>query len=290
MSTPTLTDRLAPLLAPRTALRAAPLWTVCILSGAAIGAAVAGLPLMTGALGGVLLALATNIGSSAVYDLIKPNLDDEQRAGIIEQGLKAGDPQIKRFLAQALVAAAPDLAQALPASERTALAQHIGAGLNASGGVAAQIAASIQQALITPPADWAEFQRGLQQQIASVQLTMETSDEAEMRRNRQRVEQAAGPVVLSMKASGKSKMEDNEQVVIGTAAATPTPVSLTPPLRDPALNDPAHLQHLIDLLVDYVQIRETQAATLGSAATKQQLDEIAEFTAKIAALRARLVR
>lgn len=218
--------------------RFSPLGLVALVSGGALDAASADLPLATRATHPIL-ALSGN-----------------DRAAAIQRGLEAHDPQVQALVAELLVAFAPQLAATL-ATRPTQLAA-LRDGMQRGGGQLADLAPRLAAALANPHADWAALQRQQTRRSAAVEMAIEASDGSVVRGNTQRAERSAGPVSLRIVASGRSTVEHNTQVAApGGAAAAPRPA----PPGAPAPQE--HLRKLLAITEARRRIRELQRAQYG---------------------------
>ena len=283
-----LGDKLAALLRSeraQTLAEEAPIALLALVSGGLIGVAV-GIPAFAAAgLGMVLTNLATNMASTFLYEAVRPDTDDEHRRIALRDGLKAHDPQIAALVADTLAALGPQLAGALADVQKPKLLPALTAGMQQSGGVLAEVAPQLSAALADPQADWFALQQHVAQRITSVDMSMETSDEAQMRKQKQVVDNATGPVRLSMKASGKSVQEGNEQRVTGVGAATPSGTSTPNPT---ASTEPQHLHALLATTIARLQVRELQQAQYGIDTPPHVTTERAQLQAEVTRLRAQL--
>lgn len=276
----TLRNRLTALVAApqtQTLVRFAPLALVSTIAGASIGAALAAPAFAAAGLGAVLVGLGTNLVSSMIYDIVKPGSDDETRALVIQQGLEQHDPQVVALVADTLAVAGPELAGALPA-ERTALVAALERGMREGGGALEAIAQQLGTALRNPQADWNAVQRSLSTTIASISMSMETSDEAQMKNNVQNSAATGGPVTMDMKAGGKSVMEGNQQIV-GVSPAQPAHQGQVAP------RDIKHQRELLAATIARLQIRELQAAHYGIDAPPHILAERDELRTRVEQMR-----
>lgn len=260
----------------------APIALLALISGSLIGVAIGAPAFAAAGLGMVLTSLATNMASTFLYEAVRPDSDDHKRRNAIRDGLKAHDPQVIAVVADALTALGPQFAGALADARQPRLLPALTEGMQQSGGVLAEFAPQLSAALANPHADWSALQQQVTQRIASVQMSMETSDEAQMRNQEQRVEQASGPVVMSMKASGKSVQEGNKQIATGGSGAT------TPHQPAPTPDDPQHLHKLLATTIARLQVRELQKAQYGIDVPPHVATELADLQADVMRLRAQL--
>lgn len=165
--------------------------------------------------------------------------------------LQANDPQVNRLAAEALAAAGPQLAAALPEVGRPALVQALSGGISSAGGALAAIGPAFSAALLRPPADWAALQQQLQSAVAGVELAIDAAGRAQVRDNVQEVEQpGAGPAVLRITATDDTVVERNQQRVRRPDE----------PGAPAAPGDPQHPHTLLAATIARLQIRELQAA------------------------------
>lgn len=264
----------------------APLGLLAAVSGSIIGAAVGAPAFAASGLGMALTGLATNLASATLYDAIRPDVDDDARGKAIQAALAARDPHVTALVADALAALGPQLALAL--AQRPSLLPALGDGMRQAGGVLAAVEPELRAALADPQADWGALQQQVARHITSVEVAAETSDEARMINQEQRVENAAGPVKLCARAGGRSVMEGGKQIVTGMAGA---PASGAPPRdRPPAApgDDPRHLRTLLAATIARLEVRELQRAQYGIDAPPHVVTELEDLRAQVAWLRARL--
>ncbi len=226
-----LSSRLRALLASqhiRTLASLAPLGVVASGAGLVIGAAVASPALAAAGLGGILTSFATNVMSSVVYDIVKPDLDEGERERKIAQGLKDHDAGVIRLVAEALTAAGPDLAQALPDATRAELIAALEQGMREAGGPLDAIAAPYTAALGQPQTDWAVLQGELRRTIADTRMLMKVGHEGEIREAEMRAEQERGTLDMTMEGGDRSKII-NAKMISSRAAPSPAKETLTCP-------------------------------------------------------------
>jgi hypothetical protein len=276
---------------PQTRLLAqlAPLGIVASCAAAVIGAAIANPALVTTGLGAILAGLATNATSSLLYDIIKPNQAEHVREQAIVAGLKARHPDVIQLVAEALIAAGPDLAQVLPEDARAELIAALEQGMREPGGALAAIAPYYSSALRDVDANWRTLQQELHQAIISVKQTIETGDDAEISGAGQRVEGASGPIEQVIRATGRSQNVNPQQVVIATGrASVGATTNQTAPLSSSGNVD--HLQRLIGISTRRLQELEAQAALTGFQTPPAVTLEIADLRDEIARLQEQLSR
>ena len=264
----------------------APIALLALVSSSVIGVAIGAPTFAAAGLGMVLTSLATNIASTFIYEVMRPGSDDEQRRKAIRDGLQAKDPQVTALVADTLAALGPQLAGALSDARQPRLLPALTDGMQRSGGVLAEVAPQLSAALADPHADWAALQGQVAQRISSVEMSMETTDDARMSNQEQRVENAEGPVKLVMKADGKSVQGGNRQTVIGaTGASKRTPTAHQPA---PTPNDPQHLHKLLAANIARLQVRELQRAQYGIDVPPYVKLEIDDLRAEVGLLRTQL--
>jgi hypothetical protein len=203
----------------RTAASFAPLLIVAGASGLIIGTALATPVFAAAGLGLVLTSVAANITSSLVYDLVKPDLDAGERERMIAQGLTERDPGVIRLVAEALAAAGPDVARAIPDSTRTELVDAFRQSMQTTGGALAAIAAPYAIGLNDSRTDWTALQVELHQTITRITQTIEADQGSEVADSHQRTEVATGPVEQIIRASDKSHISASSQTAIGGMGA-----------------------------------------------------------------------
>ena len=267
--------------ATRTAAAGAPLLLAAGAASAIIGAAVSTPGWAAAGLGMVLTSLATNITSSLAYDLLTPELPADERERLVARGLRQRDPAVIRMVAEALVAAGPALADALPAGLRAELAAALGEGMAEPGGALAAIALQYAAGLGSASTDWAALGGELRATLARVSLSMEASSGGVISGSPQSAPHAGGEINLSMRAVGPgSRIENSPQTVTGGAnSSSPSP---TP------LGTRAHTEQLLAISRQRLQLLEERAAREGLHTPPEVVIEIEMLRADIAALERRL--
>lgn len=167
-------------------------------------------------LGIIVAGLAINRVSAYIDRLRAPSLSYSERNAILNEGIKANDPDVQQLVAATLVEAGSTIIEVLPPTQRQELASAIGQGMKEIGGPVAAIAPRYAAALSNPQTDWAALQQELHHTITSVRQTMEASDDAVISGGQQHVEGAGGAVDQSMRATGRGKIENSTQTTIGT--------------------------------------------------------------------------
>lgn len=267
--------------ATRTAAAGAPLLLAAGAASAIIGAAVSTPGWAAAGLGMVLTSIATNIASSLAYDLLTPELPADERERLIARGLRQRDPAVIRMVAEALVAAGPALAEALPATLRAELAAALGEGMAEPGGALAAIAPQYAAGLGSASTDWAALGGELRATLARVSLSMEASSGGVISGSPQSAPHAGGDVKLSMRAVGPgSRIENSPQTLSGDAnSSSPSP---TP------LGTRAHQERLLATYTQRLQLLEERAAREGLHTPPEIVIEIEVLRADIAALERQL--
>lgn len=187
-----------------------PLYLVGLFSGAAIAAGVHDAASASAGLLAAASSLGSGVASAMLYDLVKPETDDETRAEQIAAGLAARDPQMVRLVAEALTQAGPDLAAALPDHTHQTLIAALQQGMTQSGGALAAIAPAYTAALQLPPTDWTALQAQLRQTAAQVTQRME-ADGGTIARSKQKAPATGGPIEQTMVARNGGSITDSEQ-------------------------------------------------------------------------------
>ncbi len=267
----------------RTAASVAPLLLVAGASGLILGAAIATPAFATAGLGLVLTSLAANMTSSMVYDLVKPELDDERREQLIARGLEQRDPGVIRLVAEALTQAGPDLARALPDATRTQLVALLESGMQEPGGALAVIAPRYADALRNPPADW----RALQAE------TIEAAEGGVISGGQMRAEHVSGPVEQVMRATGRgSRIENSSQTAVGGTGSGVGPGRAGAGKRDTAragtTGDREHMRRLLESHTRRLHELENRAATEGIRTPPEVTTEMEDIRAEIARLQQQL--
>lgn len=194
--------------------RVAPLTFLAGGIGTTIAAVIARPEFATSGWGVVLGGLAVNLTSSLIYDIVNAPSDDA-RAQIVEQGIEHEDRDVLTLSAAALVAAGPDLAQALPETSSRELIDGLEHGMRQAGGPLERLAPRYAGALREPNADWAALRDELTY-ILSVEQTIDIGEDALNQDSGQRVEHADGPVKQSITIARGGKNIGSSQVVIGS--------------------------------------------------------------------------
>ncbi|MFL5807374.1 MAG: hypothetical protein ACJ8CR_37300 [Roseiflexaceae bacterium] len=285
--------RLRDYFSARTLLKSAPLWALAGGAGVIIGTAIATPAFATAGLGLVLTSLAANMTSSMVYDLVKPELDDERREQLIARGLKQRDPGVIRLVAEALTQAGPDLARALADATRTQLVALLESGMQEPGGALAAIAPRYADALRNPPADWRALQAELQQTITSVSQTIEAAEGGVISGGQMRAEHVSGPVEQVMRATGRgSRIENSSQTAVGGAGSGVGPGRAGAGKRDTAragtTGDREHMRRLLESHTRRLHELENRAATEGIRTPPEVTTEMEDIRAEIARLQQQL--
>jgi hypothetical protein len=218
---PTRLDRLRALFTMpwvRSAAHATPLWLVAAASGAVIGADLAGSATLVKSLVALGAGLGTNLLASMVYDLVKPDLDDDTRAAQIQQALEARDPASGALIAAALLDAGPDLAQALPPAGRAPLIAALEAGMQETAGPLAQIAPRYAAGLRDEQTDWAALQAALRPVVEQTVMRMEVGHKGQIRDAAMEVDRVGGTVEMEMTAGDEGLLQGARMVRTGDAA------------------------------------------------------------------------
>ena len=282
-----LNARLHDFFSARTLLKSTPLWVLAGGAGAVIGAAIGDPHWAQTGVGTILASLGANVTSSMVYDLAKPDLDDETREELIARGLEQRDPGVIRLVAEALTQARPELAHALPDATRTKLVELLERGMHGAGGALAAIAPRYSEALRNPPADWQALQAELQQTISRVSQTMEATERGVISGGRQKASRSGGAIDQTMRATGRgSRIETSSQTVVGGAGAGAEPVSAEK-LDTPSAGrtgDREQMQRLLDNHTRRLYQLESRAAIEGIGTPPAVAIEIEDIRAEIARL------
>jgi hypothetical protein len=210
-----------------------------------------------------------------VYDIIKPGEDDAARTQAIQRGINAGDAQVIALAAESIVAAGPNIAQALPAANRAMLITAIGTGLAECGGALAAIAPQFSAALRDPSTNWAAVQQALNATIASVTQTMEANDHSHISNSTQQSTATGGSVNQTMRATKGSTITGSSQIVTGSG---------TPAAGQSTMVSPGDLNHQRELLaatIARLQIRELQATQYGIDVPPHIVTEREQLQAKV---------
>jgi hypothetical protein len=206
----------------RRLLRSAPIAALAGGSGIVLGLIVASPAFAATGTAIILGGIAINVVSSLLEQLVNLPLEAEtEREALIERGLTQGDQSVLAAVAAALVQAGPEVARALPATQRAELIDGLQHGMAQAGGPLAAIAPRYAAALSEEQADWGNLREALRQAI-SVRLSDEIGDEARVIRSGQRVEHPTGNVEVTRKVGKGARVEDSGQTVIGgNAPAAP---------------------------------------------------------------------
>ncbi len=203
-------DRLRTFFAPSLArgmARAAPLLLVASASGALIGADLAGAASLVSGLVALGANLGTNLLASMVYDVIKPDQDDDTRADTIVRALEARDPATGALVATALIDAGPEVAQALPEAGRDVLLGGLEAGMRQAGGALAAIAPRYAAGLRDPQTDWTALQAALGQTVEQTTMHMQVGHKGQIRNTAMEVTDAPGHVDMRMTAGDEGVID-----------------------------------------------------------------------------------
>jgi hypothetical protein len=284
-----LNTRLRDFFSARTLLKSTPLWVLAGGAGAVIGAAVGDPHWAQTGIGMVLASLGANVTSSIVYDLVKPDLDDEGREELIARGLEQRDPGVVRLVVEALMQAGPELAGALPDATRTKLVELLERGMHDSGGALAAIAPRYADALRNPPSDWRAPQAELRETITKVAQTMEAAEGGVISGGQMRAEHVGGPVEQVMRATGRgSRVENSSQMAVGGAGSGAGPGRAGAGKRDTArAGTPSDCEHIRRLLASHTRRLhelENRAATEGIRTPPEVTTEMEDIRAEIARL------
>lgn len=266
--------------ATRTWAEGAPLLVAAGAASAIIGAAAATPAFASAGVGMVLTSVAANLASSIAYDLVKPELPDDERERRIARGLRQRDPAVIRVVAEALVAGGADVAQALPADTRAELIAALQEGMAEPGGALAAIAPRYAQALASPATSWPALTAELHATVRAVSQTIEATAGGVASGNRQHTQGADGPIEQVIRASGQgSRAENNIQSASrsGAAAAPHSP----PPAPH---GERAHRQSLLAGHTRRLQELEQRAAREGLHTPPEITIEIEQLKHTIAQL------
>lgn len=148
--------------------------------------------------------------TALAYDLFKPDLDDDTRAAQIPQALEARDRASGALVAAALIAAGPDLTQALIAG--------LEAGMQQAAGPLAQIAPRYTAGLRDPQTDWSALETALRQVVEQTVMRMEVGHKGQIRDAAMEVEGVGGSVEMTMIAGDEGVIQGARMVRAGGAA------------------------------------------------------------------------
>ncbi|NTU80758.1 MAG: CHAT domain-containing protein [Chloroflexales bacterium] len=210
---------------------AAPLGVLAGASAATI-AAIIGMPAFaTTGLGAILGGLAVNFTSSLI-DKILTAAGERERRKLIQQGLEGHDRDVQTLVAGAMVFAGPEVATAIPDTDRAELVAALEGAMRKAGGTLAAIAAPYGAALRDPAADWGAVQAALRQEAATLRQIAEVGAEGRIENFRQRSENTEGSVDQILRAGRGGVISGGSQEAIGTHKSAP-PAPVTPPVAPP---------------------------------------------------------
>ncbi len=203
--------------------QAVPLGAMAGISAAVI-AAVIGMPAFSSSgLGIIFGGLAVNFTSSLIDKIVHAG-SERERVTVIEQGLKDGDKDVQTLVVGALTHAGPEVAAALPSTDRDELITAIEQAMRTAGGPLSVIAGRYAAALRNPSADWAALQREAHEEAATVIQEIHGVDLVEDAKQEARDIDGGVREIVSAKTVRRVS-----QVAIGVRGTKPTsPVSTRP--------------------------------------------------------------
>jgi hypothetical protein len=143
---------------------------------------------------------------------ITAHADSDQRAGLIEQALLAGDSDVQLLAAMVLIYYRADLMAALPADTQGLLINGLNRGMQQIGGPLVAIAPLYAVALREPQIDWSNLHPQLQQALSSTRQAMLASGAGVITKGKQSVQGSTGPSVQVMHAMGGSIQESAQEI------------------------------------------------------------------------------